>query len=220
MTDKTHSGAENVESSSLTDTGLTALANGFPRIENLSLIWCPNVSSVGLCSLAQKCTSLKSLDLQGCYVGDQGLAAVGKFCKQLEELNLRFCEGLTDVGVIDLVVGCSKSLKSIGVAASAKITDLSLEAVGSHCKLLEVLYLDSEYIHDKGLIAVAQGCHRLKNLKLQCVSVTDVAFAAVGELCTSLERLALYSFQHFTDKLVILFRLSVFGFLMSTIQSF
>lgn len=133
---------------------------------------------------------------------------------------MRFCEGLTDVGVIDLVVGCSKSLKSIGVAASAKITDLSLEAVGSHCKLLEVLYLDSEYIHDKGLIAVAQGCHRLKNLKLQCVSVTDVAFAAVGELCTSLERLALYSFQHFTDKLVILFRLSVFGFLMSTIQSF
>ncbi|CAH8343230.1 unnamed protein product [Eruca vesicaria subsp. sativa] len=33
-----------------------------------------------------------------CSVGDQGLSAVGKFCKQLEE---RFCV-LTDVGVIDL----------------------------------------------------------------------------------------------------------------------
>lgn len=64
LTDNTHSEAENAESCSLTDAGLTALANGFPRTENLSLIWCPNVSSVGLCSLAQNCTSLKSLDLQ------------------------------------------------------------------------------------------------------------------------------------------------------------
>lgn len=93
-------------------------------------------------------------------------------------------------------------MKSIGVAASAKITDLSMEAVGSHCKLLEVLFLDSEYIHDKGVMAVAQGCSRLKNLKLQCVNVTDKAFSTVGELCTSLEQLALYSFQQFTDKLV------------------
>lgn len=64
LNDKTHSEAENAESCSLTDVGLTALANGFPKIENLSLIWCPNVSSVGLRSLAQKCTSLRSLDLQ------------------------------------------------------------------------------------------------------------------------------------------------------------
>lgn len=64
LTDKTLSEADNTESSSLTDAGLTALANGFPRIEKLSLIWCPNVSSFGLLSLAQKCTSLKSLDLQ------------------------------------------------------------------------------------------------------------------------------------------------------------
>lgn len=123
---------------------------------------------------------------------------------------MRFCEGLTDAGVIDLVIGCAKSLKSIGVAASAKISDLSLEAVGSHCKFLEILSLDSEYVHDKGVIAVAQGCKRLRNLKLQCVNVTDEAFTAVGELCPLLEGLALYSFQQFTDKLVILF-LSVFS---------
>lgn len=64
LTNARHSEAENAESCSLTDAGLIALANGFPRIENLSLIWCPNVSSFGLSSLAHKCTSLKSLDLQ------------------------------------------------------------------------------------------------------------------------------------------------------------
>ena len=65
LSNKTRSGgAENAESCSLTDAGVIALANGFPLIENLSLIWCPNVSSFGLRSLAQICTSLRSLDLQ------------------------------------------------------------------------------------------------------------------------------------------------------------
>lgn len=142
--------------------------------------------------------------LQGCYVGDKGLAAVGECCKQLEDLNLRFCEGLTDTGLIELALGCGKTLKSLGVAACVKITHESLEAVGSHCKSLETLSLDSEFIHNKGVTAVAQGCPELKVLKLQCINVTDEALIAVGTSCSSLELLALYSFQQFTDRLVSL----------------
>lgn len=137
---------------------------------------------------------------KGCYVGDQGLAAVGKCCKQLEVLNLRFCEGLTDTGLVDLALGCGISLKSLGVAACVKITDETLEAVGSHCKYLENLSLDSEFIHNKGVLAVAKGCPLLKVLKLQCINVTDEALIAVGTSSSSLELLALYSFQQFTDK--------------------
>lgn len=140
------------------------------------------------------------LFLKGCYVGDQGIAAVGKSCKQLEDLNLRFCEGLTDMGLVELALGCGKSLKSIGIAACAKITDISLEAVGLHCKSLETLSLDSEFIHNRGVLSVAQGCRSLKVLKLQCINVTDDALKAVGTCCLSLELLALYSFQRFTDK--------------------
>ncbi|GKU85623.1 hypothetical protein SLEP1_g262 [Rubroshorea leprosula] len=190
------------ESVSLTDNGLTALADEFVKLEKLSLIWCSDISSFGLTSFAQKCASLRSLDLQGCYIGDQGLAAVGKCCQQLQDLNLRFCEGLSDRGLIDLAIGCGESLKSLGVAACAKITDISLEAVGSNCKFLETLSLDSEYIHNKGVMAVAQGCNLLKVLKIQCSNVTDDTLTAVATSCLSLELLALYSFQQFTDKLV------------------
>lgn len=115
-------------------------------------------------------------------------------------MNLRFCEGLTDTGLVELALGVGKSLKSLGVAACAKITDISMEAVGSHCRSLETLSLDSECIHNKGLLAVAQGCPTLKVLKLQCINVTDDALQAVGANCLSLELLALYSFQRFTDK--------------------
>lgn len=137
---------------------------------------------------------------KGCYVGDKGLAAVGECCKQLEDVNLRFCESLTDTGLIELALGSGKKLKSLGIAACARITDISLEAVGSHCQSLQSLSLDSECIHNKGVLSVAKGCPVLKVLKLQCINVTDVALEAVGIFCKSLEFLALYGFQRFTDK--------------------
>lgn len=117
-------------------------------------------------------------------------------------MSLRFCEGLTDAGMVELVFGCGKSLKSLAVAACAKIGDLSMEAVGSQCRFLETLSLDSEFIQDKGMLAVARGCKFLKVLKLQCVNVTDEVLKAVGASCSSLEQLTLNSFQKFTDVLV------------------
>lgn len=54
----------NFDSLCLSDSGLTALAEGFPKLEKLRLIWCSNVTSDGLSSVAMTCTSLKSLDLQ------------------------------------------------------------------------------------------------------------------------------------------------------------
>lgn len=137
---------------------------------------------------------------QGCYIGDEGLSSVGECCNFLQDLNLRFCEGLTDRGLVQLALGCGKTLKSLGVAACAQITDVSLEAVGSHCRSLESLSLDSEIIHDKGLLVVAKRCSTLKVLKLQCLNITDEALQAVGNYCSSLEVLALYSFQKFTDR--------------------
>lgn len=115
-------------------------------------------------------------------------------------MNLRFCESLTDKGLVELALGVGKSLKSLGVAACAKITDISMEAVGKHCRSLRTLSLDSEYIHNKGVLAVAEGCSHLKVLKLQCINVTDDALKGVGSSCLSLELLALHSFQKFTDR--------------------
>lgn len=139
------------------------------------------------------------LQLQGCYVGDKGLAAIGECCKQLDTLKLRFCEGLTDAGLVELALGVGKSLKSFSVAACAKITDRSLEAVGSSCESLETLSVDSEFIHDKGLLAVVNGCKCLRVLKLQYLKITDEALKAVGNFCLSLEQLALTNIQDLTD---------------------
>ncbi|KAI8005992.1 F-box/LRR-repeat protein 4 [Camellia lanceoleosa] len=184
----------------LSDAGLTALGEGFTKLDKLSLLWCSNVTSAGLKSIAEKCCSLRSLDLQDCCVGDQGAAGVGKCCRQLEDLNLQFCKGLTDTALIVLAIGCGKTLKYVGVTTCVELTYISLEAIGSHCRSLEKLSLDSEFINNKGILVVAKGCHLLKVLKLQCINVTDETLQAVGIFCLSLELLALYSFQRFTGK--------------------
>ncbi|KAL5098042.1 hypothetical protein RYX36_002369 [Vicia faba] len=48
----------------LSDIGLAALADRFPKLEKLRLIWCSNDTSHGLSSLAWKCVYLKALDLR------------------------------------------------------------------------------------------------------------------------------------------------------------
>lgn len=50
----------------LSDAGLATVGKGFPKLERLSLIWCSSVSSVGLKSIAEICSGLKTLDLQVC----------------------------------------------------------------------------------------------------------------------------------------------------------
>ncbi|KAL2506131.1 F-box/LRR-repeat protein 4 [Abeliophyllum distichum] len=184
----------------LSDSGLAAVGDGFTKLESLKLMWCPNVTDVGLISIAEKCKLLKSLDLQECCVRDKGLAAIGEFCTRLEDLNLWRCNSLTDTGLAQLALGCGRTLKSLGLDACQSLTDVSLEAVGFHCQSLEFLSLDSEFIHDKGLLAVAKGCTQLKSLKLECSNITDEALQAVGSFCLLLELLALYSCGQLTDK--------------------
>ncbi|KAH1208527.1 F-box/LRR-repeat protein 4 [Glycine max] len=145
-----------LDSLCISDSGLTALAEGFPKLEKLRVAM-----------LEIKC------------------------CKQLEDLNLRFCEGLNDIGLVELALGVGNALKSLGVAACAKITDVSMEVT---------LSLDSEFIHNKGVLSVIKGCPHLKVLKLQCINLTDDVLKVVGTRWLSLELLALYSFQRFTDK--------------------
>ncbi|KAK4405656.1 F-box/LRR-repeat protein 4 [Sesamum angolense] len=155
---------DGIATSCLSDSGLGAVGDSFVKLEKLSLIWCSSVTDLGLRSFAEKCKSLKSL-----------IYRITENASFLEDLNLRFCEGLTDTGLVRLVLGCGRTLRSLGVAACVKITDISLEAVGSHCRSLESLSLDSEIIQNKGLLAVAKGCSLLKVLKLQSINITDEA---------------------------------------------
>ncbi|XP_022856667.1 F-box/LRR-repeat protein 4-like, partial [Olea europaea var. sylvestris] len=128
----------------------------------------------------------------GCRVEDEALAVIGKYCSRLEDINLWDCLGFTETGLVQLAVGCGRTLKSLDVASYESLPDVALEAVGFQCPSLETLSLFSRFIRNKGLISVAIGCHLLKSLKVYCENVTDEALQAVGSFCLLLESLSLY----------------------------
>lgn len=57
-------GDDGLGTSCLSDSGLAAVGRSFVKLEKLSLIWCSSLTDVGLKSFAERCRSLKSLDLQ------------------------------------------------------------------------------------------------------------------------------------------------------------
>lgn len=62
--DESAIGDDDMGTSCLSDSGLAAVGRSFVKLEKLSLIWCSNLTDVGLKSFAEQCGSLKSLDLQ------------------------------------------------------------------------------------------------------------------------------------------------------------
>lgn len=182
------------------DSVLAAVGDGFTKLEILRLMCFPDAIHAGLISIAKKCKLLKSLELEGCRVEDEALAAIGKYCSRLEEINLRDCSGLTDTGFVQLAIGCGRTLKSLDVASFESLTDVALEAVGFHCPSLETLSLFSRFINNEGLLSVAIGCRLLKSLKLHCENMTDEALQAVGSFCLLLEFLSLYRCYKLTDR--------------------
>ncbi|CAA2990235.1 Hypothetical predicted protein [Olea europaea subsp. europaea] len=74
-------------------------------------------------------------------VGDKGLVAIKENCSRLEDLNFWCCKSLTNTGLVQLALRCGRNLKPHGLAVCGSPTDVSLEAVGNHCKSLESLSL-------------------------------------------------------------------------------
>ncbi|KAK9903108.1 hypothetical protein M0R45_001248 [Rubus argutus] len=211
-----------LEPNSLSDAGMAALGEGFPKLEKLSLIWCSNVSTVGLISLADKCRFLKSLDLQW-----------GRTCKSLESLSLD-AESIHNKGCACCGPRMFPALKVLKLQC-INVTDEVLIAVGNCCSSMEFLALYTfQKFTDKGLRAIGNGlngCHNigtwgLESIGKSCPRLTELALlycqrignfalceigrgywnkgvVAIGEYCRSLTDLSLRFCDRVGDEALI-----------------
>ncbi|KAL5255447.1 hypothetical protein ACHWQZ_G010871 [Mnemiopsis leidyi] len=143
---------------------------------------------VAFCSL-----TLHTLHLDGGNLCDEDVAKIGQITS-LRELEIQYCDEITDVGVIALsrlshlsiirlyrcfnLTSCSVSeiamkcsyLNQLVLSDCSEIDDRGLLSVGRHCSYLEKLGLAQSYNHtvtDVGLSAVLLGCGRLTELILK-----------------------------------------------------
>ncbi|KAK1415370.1 hypothetical protein QVD17_31151 [Tagetes erecta] len=152
------------------DHVLIAIA-AFPNLHTLKLVGVVDgfyrslVSDRGLTILAQGCTRLLKLELQGCEGGYEGIKAVGECCQMLEELT--FCDHRMDKGWLSALSFC-ESLKTLRFV-SCKGIDESRE-LDEHlgvCAMLETLHLERCQLRDK---------QSVRALFLVCQTVQEVVF--------------------------------------------
>ena len=97
------------------------------------------ISDVGLLSLGQRSSSLRSLVLNGCdHISDVGINWLAEGCNALEQLELCGCTKLTDAGLRSLSHNCH-SLNKLDISHAQLVSDVGMASIASGCPGLKTI---------------------------------------------------------------------------------
>ena len=129
-----------------TDSGLEALANGCPLLEDLDIYYCAQITDRGIEALAVQCPAIRKISISRCpLLTDTSLHALANGCPLLEDLDMQYCEQITDRG-IEAVAKHGSPLRQLVVSGCPLLTDASLHALENGCVNLEKLEVGSRGI--------------------------------------------------------------------------
>jgi F-box/leucine-rich repeat protein 2/20 len=138
----------------VSDPAIIAIAEGCPRLASLKCMMMPALTSKPVQMLGAKCAELRVLDLS--YVAllsDIGLRTVVRCCKGLVDLNLAWCESLSQ-GSFQYIAQFCRALERLNVSTTA-VGDAEALAILDQCRsLLEISLVDCRRLSVKGLEAV------------------------------------------------------------------
>ena len=144
----------------------------YPYLSNLKFNECREVTDAGLGFLAINCPNLQTLDLRAYEkITDQGLAKLT--LAKLTSLILDYCKEITDKGLAFLAINSPK-LQFLELAYCEKITDQGL----AQLVLPQLTNLNltgpKEDITDLGLFFLMKNCPNLTSLNVSfCKKITD-----------------------------------------------
>lgn len=123
----------------ITSEKLERLLRSLQYLRVLYLRRCKFVDDRPIC-VAAKCQFLTELNLSGCVlVTDISVVALSKFAPELKCLNLSRTQ-VTDFGLLSLANGvCSKMLSELQVPYCENVTDEGISILNEHCPKLAIL---------------------------------------------------------------------------------
>nr|GMD52078.1 F-box protein At5g51370-like [Ipomoea batatas] len=133
-------------------------------IGNLDGFYKSSVSDVGLTILAQGCKRLVKLELSGCEGGYEGIKAIGQCCQMLEELTI--CDHRMEDGWL-YALGFCRDLKTLRFVSCGSIDRRSSEfcAEIGCCPTLERLHLEKCQLRDRSSLgALFSVCQDVKEV--------------------------------------------------------
>nr|GEU63249.1 hypothetical protein [Tanacetum cinerariifolium] len=166
---------ELVYSQRLTEAHLEAFRDC--ALQDINLGECPSVDGNWLCVVSSQGLSLLSADLSGSELTDIGLCHV-KDCKNLEDLNLNFCDKIMDV-----YVGCIsglKKLEALNINCYNCITDVDMKPLSELTNLKE-LKISCSKVTDHG-VTFLNGLRKLALLNMERCLITSACLDSLSDL--------------------------------------
>uniref|UniRef100_A0A094ZGI4 F-box/LRR-repeat protein 2 n=1 Tax=Schistosoma haematobium TaxID=6185 RepID=A0A094ZGI4_SCHHA len=138
----------------LTNGTCDYLGKNCSLLTTLSLESCSRIDDAGL-EMLSWCSNLTCLDVSWCSVGDRGLTAIARGCKNLQRFRAIGCQEITSRGVEQLARHCHGLLLLNLNYCGQGVTDEAMVHLSIGCPDLRVLAVSHCSITDQGLRAIA-----------------------------------------------------------------
>ena len=139
----------------VTDVSLCSIATHLPALREMHLHSC-SITDQGVMTLAKGCTHLRTLKMCGFNITNAAVQAIGTHCQLLEDLNVSYCEGITDKAFATINVSkvCTLDVSATRVTGyfAARIlcaTSTVRTLICKNCQQLNHKFVQSIPLHNK-----------------------------------------------------------------------
>lgn len=160
----------------VTDMAVDCVTRQLPNLEVLNLNGCGCVSDWGMCLIARRLRKLFVLEVRACKVSDAGLMLIAGFTpdgepsidsglSQLEQLNVRFCLLVSDIG-LERISRNMRHLVSLDLRRCANVSDAGIEHVATIATLKRLVLNRCVHITGDGIWHLASRPSSLNELDI------------------------------------------------------
>ncbi|XP_034735797.1 dynein regulatory complex subunit 6 isoform X2 [Etheostoma cragini] len=169
--------------SHITDISVMRIAQRLCKLYHLNLSYCESLTDVSLEWLSG--SSICSLDISGCHIQDQGLAALERI--RLKKLVLAECVYITDIGMEKLCKNM-RDLEHVDVSDCVALSDPAIRAISFYCRYLVTLRMSGcPKMTDMAVQYLTSGSQHLRDLDVSgCVLLTDRSLRYLERICPPL----------------------------------
>lgn len=159
--------------SMISDTGAIAMVIKCKNIHTLDLSYCNGVTDELLVALSRNNQGLRHLVMAGnSKISDVGFCQLTSKCRALKHLDLTSCLRLTDVGVKS-ILNCEE-LEYLNIRGVDQVTDRPIQILSYFCQKLKFLDISNNYmVSVDAVMAVCKRCPEL--IVLNCISCNVIA---------------------------------------------
>ncbi|XP_053175910.1 dynein regulatory complex subunit 6 [Scomber japonicus] len=167
----------------ISDISVMRITRRLCKLYHLNLSYCERLTNAALEWLSG--SSVCSIDISGCNIQDQGLAALERV--RWKKLVLAECVHVTDIGIEKLCKN-ARDLEHVDVSHCVALSDPAIRALSFYCRGLVTLRMSGcPKMTDMAVQYLTSGARYLRELDVSgCVLLTDRTLRLLERICPPL----------------------------------